>query len=98
MQIVFVVFTGEAWGYLGSRRFLHELDQHDHGVDGLDLGMLEMVPFLSKSLRTSCSITTTLNLLGKVMRWLRWFYILLYICFLSLGVVVDDNIIQLNAK
>ncbi|KAL7607850.1 hypothetical protein Lser_V15G12044 [Lactuca serriola] len=25
-QLVFVVFTGEAWGYLGSRRFLLEVD------------------------------------------------------------------------
>lgn len=42
-QLVFVVFTGESWGYLGSRRFVFELDQHGGGIDGLDLSMLEMV-------------------------------------------------------
>ncbi|KAM3327939.1 nicastrin isoform X1 [Capsicum galapagoense] len=42
-QLVFAVFTGEAWGYLGSRRFLLELDQHSDAVSGLDLALIEKV-------------------------------------------------------
>lgn len=42
-QLVFVVFTGESWGYLGSRRFLHELDQHSDSIRGLDFSMIETV-------------------------------------------------------
>ena len=42
-QLVFAVFTGEAWGYLGSRRFLLELDQHSDAVSGLDLALIETV-------------------------------------------------------
>lgn len=43
MQLVFLVFTGEAWGYLGSRRFLHELDVQSDAVRGLNYSLLEMV-------------------------------------------------------
>lgn len=43
LQLVFAVFTGEAWGYLGSRRFLLELDQHSDAVSGLDLALIEKV-------------------------------------------------------
>lgn len=43
LQLVFVVFTGESWGYLGSRRFLLELDQHSDAVKGLDFSMIETV-------------------------------------------------------
>ncbi|XP_019164143.1 PREDICTED: nicastrin isoform X2 [Ipomoea nil] len=42
-QLVFVVFTGESWGYLGSRRFLLELDQHSDAVRGLDFSKIETV-------------------------------------------------------
>ncbi|ONK58567.1 uncharacterized protein A4U43_C09F14400 [Asparagus officinalis] len=42
-QIVFAVFTGEAWGYLGSRRFLHELDLSADAVNGLNGTMIEQV-------------------------------------------------------
>ncbi|CDP01653.1 unnamed protein product [Coffea canephora] len=42
-QLVFVVFTGEAWGFLGSRRFLLELDQHSDAVSGLDFTLIETV-------------------------------------------------------
>ncbi|GMH30231.1 hypothetical protein Nepgr_032074 [Nepenthes gracilis] len=42
-QLVFLVFTGEAWGYLGSRRFLHELDLHSDAVKGLNSTLIEMV-------------------------------------------------------
>uniref|UniRef100_A0A5B7BU84 Nicastrin n=1 Tax=Davidia involucrata TaxID=16924 RepID=A0A5B7BU84_DAVIN len=42
-QLVFVVFTGEAWGYLGSRRFLFELDQHSDAVNGLDNTLIDTV-------------------------------------------------------
>lgn len=42
-QIVFVVFTGETWGYLGSRRFLFELDQHTDAVNGINNTLIETV-------------------------------------------------------
>ncbi|KAM7519844.1 hypothetical protein LguiB_018806 [Lonicera macranthoides] len=42
-QLVFGVFTGEAWGYLGSRRFLHELDQQSGSVSGLNSTLIETV-------------------------------------------------------
>ncbi|KAI3765909.1 hypothetical protein L2E82_15955 [Cichorium intybus] len=42
-QLVFVVFTREAWGYLGSRRFLHELDQHTDAVNGINSTLIETV-------------------------------------------------------
>lgn len=43
MQLVFVAFTGEAWGYLGSRRFLVELDMHSDAVQGLNHSLIETV-------------------------------------------------------
>lgn len=43
MQLVFVVFTGEAWGYLGSRRFLFELDRHTDAVNGINNTLIETV-------------------------------------------------------
>ncbi|KAG4920374.1 Nicastrin [Glycine soja] len=42
-QLVFAVFTGEAWGYLGSRRFLVELDMHSDAVHGLNQTLIETV-------------------------------------------------------
>ncbi|KAK6127422.1 hypothetical protein DH2020_038843 [Rehmannia glutinosa] len=42
-QLVFVVLTGEAWGYLGSRRFFLESDQQSDTMKGLDLAMIETV-------------------------------------------------------
>ncbi|KAK6233817.1 hypothetical protein QUC31_006223 [Theobroma cacao] len=42
-QLVFLVFTGEAWGYLGSRRFLLELDQQSDAVRGLNSTLVELV-------------------------------------------------------
>ncbi|XP_073149434.1 nicastrin isoform X2 [Henckelia pumila] len=42
-QLVFVVLTGEAWGYLGSRRFLLEYDQHADAINGLDMAMVETI-------------------------------------------------------
>ncbi|KAI4299624.1 hypothetical protein L6164_033063 [Bauhinia variegata] len=42
-QLVFVVFTGESWGYLGSRRFLLELDMHSDAVHGLNHSLIETV-------------------------------------------------------
>lgn len=47
MQLVFLVVTGEAWGYLGSRRFLLELDQQSDAVKGLNGSLIEMVYFYS---------------------------------------------------
>ncbi|XP_008457115.1 nicastrin isoform X1 [Cucumis melo] len=42
-QLVFVVFTGESWGYLGSRRFLLELDLQSDAVSGLSNRLIDMV-------------------------------------------------------
>ncbi|OVA13851.1 Nicastrin [Macleaya cordata] len=42
-QLLFLVFTGESWGYLGSRRFLSELDMQTDAVDGLNSTLIEMV-------------------------------------------------------
>lgn len=42
-QLVFAVFTGEAWGFLGSRRFLAELDKQSDAVRGLNFTMIERV-------------------------------------------------------
>ncbi|CAK7338948.1 unnamed protein product [Dovyalis caffra] len=42
-QLVFSVFTGEAWGYLGSRRFLFELDLQSDAVNGLNSSLIETV-------------------------------------------------------
>ncbi|URE35759.1 Nicastrin [Musa troglodytarum] len=42
-QLVFVVFTGEAWGYLGSRKFLQELDLGADAVNGLNNTLIEQV-------------------------------------------------------
>ncbi|XP_059449287.1 nicastrin isoform X1 [Corylus avellana] len=42
-QLVFIVFTGEAWGYLGSRRFLYELDLQSDAVNGLNNSLIDMV-------------------------------------------------------
>ncbi|KAG7036691.1 Nicastrin [Cucurbita argyrosperma subsp. argyrosperma] len=42
-QLVFVVFTGESWGYLGSRRFLLELDLQSDSVSGLNNTLIDTV-------------------------------------------------------
>uniref|UniRef100_A0A2P2M6K5 Uncharacterized protein MANES_02G078600 n=3 Tax=Rhizophora mucronata TaxID=61149 RepID=A0A2P2M6K5_RHIMU len=42
-QLVFSVFTGEAWGYLGSRRFLLELDLQSDAVGGLNGSSIDTV-------------------------------------------------------
>ncbi|KAK0597650.1 hypothetical protein LWI29_027262 [Acer saccharum] len=42
-QLVFLVPTGEAWGYLGSRRFLFELDLLSDAVTGLNSSLIETV-------------------------------------------------------
>lgn len=42
-QLVFLIFTGEAWGYLGSRRFLLELDLQTDAVTGLNSTLIDMV-------------------------------------------------------
>lgn len=43
MQLVFAVFTGEAWGYLGSRKFLQELEMGTDSVNGLNNTLVEQV-------------------------------------------------------
>lgn len=42
-QLVFGVFTGESWGYLGSRRFLLELDLQSDAVSGLNNRLIDTV-------------------------------------------------------
>nr|CAD1825288.1 unnamed protein product [Ananas comosus var. bracteatus] len=42
-QLVFAVFTGEAWGYLGSRKFLQELEMGTDSVNGLNNTLVEQV-------------------------------------------------------
>ncbi|KAK8928274.1 Nicastrin [Platanthera zijinensis] len=42
-QLIFGVFTGEAWGYLGSKRFLLELDLGADSLKGLNSAMIEQV-------------------------------------------------------
>lgn len=42
-QLVFLVLTGESWGYLGSRRFLLELDLRTEAVRGLNSTLIETV-------------------------------------------------------
>ncbi|XP_051147065.1 nicastrin [Andrographis paniculata] len=42
-QLVFVVLTGEAWGYLGSQRFLLESDQQSDTIKGINLSKIETV-------------------------------------------------------
>lgn len=43
MQLVFAVFNGEAWGYLGSRKFLQELDEGADSVNGISSFMIDQV-------------------------------------------------------
>lgn len=43
LQLVFAAFDGEAWGYLGSRKFLQELDEGDDSVNGINSSMIEQV-------------------------------------------------------
>ncbi|KAH9605765.1 hypothetical protein KSS87_012185 [Heliosperma pusillum] len=40
-QLVFLVLTGESWGFLGSRRFIHELHLQSDGVTGLNKTLIE---------------------------------------------------------
>lgn len=42
-QLVFAVFNGEAWGYLGSRKFLQELDEGAASVNGINSLMIDQV-------------------------------------------------------
>lgn len=42
-QLVFAVFNGEAWGYLGSRKFLQELDEGAASVNGISSLMIDQV-------------------------------------------------------
>ncbi|XP_051192784.1 nicastrin [Lolium perenne] len=42
-QLVFAAFDGEAWGYLGSRKFLQEIDEGDDSVNGINSSMIEQV-------------------------------------------------------
>ncbi|CAN6246191.1 unnamed protein product [Urochloa humidicola] len=42
-QLVFAVFNGEAWGYLGSRKFLQQLDEGADSVNGINRLMIDQV-------------------------------------------------------
>ncbi|CAM6086764.1 unnamed protein product [Calypogeia fissa] len=42
-EVVFLVFTGEAWGYLGSRRFLAELEAGGPSVAGLSDARIQQI-------------------------------------------------------
>ncbi|AQK55162.1 Nicastrin-like precursor [Zea mays] len=42
-QLVFAVFNGEAWGYLGSRKFLQELDEGAASVNGISSLKIDQV-------------------------------------------------------
>lgn len=42
-QLLFIVFTGEAWGYLGSRRFLSELSSGGSSVQGLNSSLIDQI-------------------------------------------------------
>ncbi|TVU28440.1 hypothetical protein EJB05_19957 [Eragrostis curvula] len=42
-QLVFAAFNGEAWGYLGSRKFLQELDEGADSVNGISSSMIDQV-------------------------------------------------------
>jgi hypothetical protein len=43
IQLVFAVFNGEAWGYLGSRKFLQELHEGADSVSGISSLMIDQV-------------------------------------------------------
>ncbi|KAL8550141.1 hypothetical protein ACS0TY_008822 [Phlomoides rotata] len=58
-QLVFVVLTGEAWGYLGSRRFFLESDQHSDTIKGLNLAMIDMVMEIGSVGKSSIQGTKT---------------------------------------
>ncbi|KAG8373502.1 hypothetical protein BUALT_Bualt11G0030800 [Buddleja alternifolia] len=79
-QLVFVVLTGEVWGYLGSRRFFLESDQQSETMKGLDLAMIETVmeigsvgksfpqgikTFFAHTAGDSSSVNGTLNALHR---------------------------------
>lgn len=42
-QLIIAVFTGEAWGYLGSRRFLTELSNGGSSVQGLNRSLIHQI-------------------------------------------------------
>uniref|UniRef100_A0A0E0K513 Nicastrin n=1 Tax=Oryza punctata TaxID=4537 RepID=A0A0E0K513_ORYPU len=42
-QLVFAVFNGEAWGYLGSRKFLQDIDQGADSVNGISSLLIDQV-------------------------------------------------------
>jgi hypothetical protein len=43
LQLVFAAFDAEAWGYLGSRKFLQELEEGADSVNGINSSMIEQV-------------------------------------------------------
>ncbi len=46
-RIVFAAFSGEPWGYMGSKRFLWELHNGENSTIGLSLDRIEQaLPFL----------------------------------------------------
>ncbi|KAK6927809.1 hypothetical protein RJ641_006400 [Dillenia turbinata] len=70
LQLVFLVFTGEAWGYLGSRRFLSELELHTDAVLGINSTLIDMVHiYLSDSWVHDCEFfNSSRSLIGGVIK------------------------------
>ncbi|KAG5529736.1 hypothetical protein RHGRI_030199 [Rhododendron griersonianum] len=85
-QLVFVIFTGEAWGFLGSRRFLLELDQNSDAVNGLNSSLIDMIlevgsvgkgfsqgtkSFFAHTTQVSAATNETLNALKRAQHSLQ---------------------------
>lgn len=58
MQLVFLFLTGEAWGYLGSRRFLAELEASSDDVRGLSGTLIEQVSLYYTCVRQLAELET----------------------------------------
>ncbi|KAF9625241.1 hypothetical protein IFM89_020827, partial [Coptis chinensis] len=68
-QLVFLVFTGEAWGYLGSRRFLAEVDMHSDVVHGLNSTLIELVFFYFCDETASGATLASKSLESTIISW-----------------------------
>lgn len=79
LQLVFAVFTGEAWGYLGSRRFLHELDIGTDGLKGLNGTLIEQASLLLNSKLVNKNrvyyILSWLLLVTRLCFWRFWLFL-----------------------
>ncbi|KAG9443953.1 hypothetical protein H6P81_015293 [Aristolochia fimbriata] len=64
-QLVFLFPTGESWGYLGSRRFLAELDAGTDAVTGLNGTLISEILEIGSVGKDSTKATTLFAHLGK---------------------------------